>query len=97
MTEGEQLTGNPPPQPIHRAVRVRNVRDAKRLMTRILKQLQLDQISLEKGRAMAYVCSTFIRLHEGSELEDRIEKMENGMILDMEKRLAQLEREKSNA
>jgi phage anti-repressor protein len=56
--------------------------------------MQLDQISLEKGRAIAYIAGTFIRLHESGELEERIKNMENGMVLDLEKRLAILEKNK---
>ena len=59
-----------------RPVRVRTVRDARRLLARILKQLQLDEISESRAKTISYVANSFAKLYEVSELEERVTELE---------------------
>jgi hypothetical protein len=39
-------------------------------------QLQLEEISESKARAISYVANSYAKLYEVSELEERVEKLE---------------------
>ena len=76
----EQLSGNAkkdnPEKENLRPIRVRTVRDARRLLARILKQLQLEEISESRAKTISYVANSFAKLYEVSELEERVTELE---------------------
>lgn len=60
-----------------RPVRVQNVKDAERLLAKVLLQLQKGEISESMARAMAYVANSYAKMFEISEMEKRIETLES--------------------
>ena len=76
----EQLSGNAkkdnPEKENLRPIRVRTVRDARRLLARILKQLQVEEISESRAKTISYVANSFAKLYEVSELEERVTELE---------------------
>ena len=76
----ERLSGNAkkdePENENLRPIRVRTVRDARRLLARVLKQLQLEEISESRAKTISYVANSFAKLYEVSELEERVTELE---------------------
>ena len=76
----ERLSGNAkkdnPEKENLRPIRVRTVRDARRLLARILKQLQVEEISESRAKTISYVANSFAKLYEVSELEERVTELE---------------------
>ena len=59
-----------------RPIRIRSVKDARRLLARILKQLQLEEISENRAKTISYVANSYAKLYEVSELEERVSELE---------------------
>ncbi len=59
-----------------RPIRIRSVKDARRLLARILRQLQLGEISESKAKTISYVANSYAKLFEVSELEERVAELE---------------------
>ncbi len=59
-----------------RAVRVTSMKDAARLLARVLMQLQRGQISESRARSIGYVCNCYNEAFETSELGKRITELE---------------------
>jgi len=59
-----------------RPVKVRTLKDAKRLLSRIIIQLQAGTIKGQDAKDLCYLISTFIQLVRDYELEERIKKLE---------------------
>jgi hypothetical protein len=76
----ERLSGNAkkddPEKENLRPIRVRTVRDARRLLARIMKQLQLEEISESRAKTISYVANSYAKLYEVSELEERVTELE---------------------
>ena len=60
-----------------RPVRVQSIKDAERLLARVLLQLQKGEISESKARTMAYVANSYAKMFEVSEIEKRVEILES--------------------
>jgi len=73
--EIEQVNENPPGN----VVVVKTLKSARRLFTRLLSQIQADEIEPQKAKLLIYAISNYIPLYEKSELEDRIEYLENNI------------------
>lgn len=76
----EQLSGNAKKEDQEkkapRPIRIRTVKDARRLLTRVLRQLQLEEISESRAKTISYVANSFAKLYEVSELEERVTELE---------------------
>ena len=59
-----------------RPIRIRSVKDARRLLARVLKQLQLEKISESRAKTISYVANSYAKLYEVSELEERVTELE---------------------
>jgi hypothetical protein len=88
---GKALVLTPPPRPL-RPVRVRDLRSAKRLLSRLISQLQRAEVEPVYAKDLTYLLSVFIGLVRGSELEDRVRKLEAGLTEEVERRVAHLRR-----
>ena len=62
-------------------IRIRSVKDARRLLARVLKQLQLQQISESRAKTISYVANSYAKLFEVSELEERVEELEKSAAI----------------
>ena len=72
QTTGGSLTLTPGPRP----VRVRKLKDAKRLLSRLIVQLQAGTIAGQDAKDLCYLLSTFVQIVRDGELETRIERLE---------------------
>lgn len=63
-------------QAARRPIRVRSIHDAGRLLSRVLMQLQKDEISEAKAKSIGYVCNSYIKAFEMSDLESRLVELE---------------------
>jgi hypothetical protein len=88
---GKALILSPPPRAL-RPVRVRDLRGAKRLLSRLISQLQRGEVESAYAKDITYLLSVFIGLVRGHELEDRVRKLESGLTEEVERRAAQLRR-----
>ncbi len=59
-----------------RPVRVRSIKDASLLLSRVLMQLQKDEISENKARSISYVCNSYVKAFELSEIQSRLDDLE---------------------
>jgi hypothetical protein len=71
-TTGTELALTPPLRP----VKVRTLRDAKRLLSRTITQLQAGTVTGQAAKDLTYLLSVFVQLVRDYELEERIEKLE---------------------
>jgi hypothetical protein len=59
-----------------RPVRVTDLKGATRLLARVLFQLQKEDISESKAKTISYVCNSYIKAFELSEVEKRVLALE---------------------
>jgi hypothetical protein len=71
-TKGASLTLTPPLRP----VKVRSLKDAKRLLSRLIVQLQSGQVKGSDAKDLTYLLSVFLQLVRDHELEQRIKRIE---------------------
>jgi len=57
-------------------IKVNNVKTAKRLLSRLIYQLQAGDIHGQKAKDLCYLLSVYIQIFTQSELEDRINALE---------------------
>jgi uncharacterized protein YutE (UPF0331/DUF86 family) len=62
-----------------RATKLRKMADIRRLLARIINQLDADKITESKARGMGYLCNILRDVIECSELESRIALLEKQM------------------
>jgi len=74
-TPGKNLTLAPPLRP----VKVRSLKDAKRLLSRLIVQLQSGQVTGQAAKDLTYLLSVFLQLVRDHELEQRIKRIEQTM------------------
>lgn len=68
-----------------RPVMVRDVRTAKRLLGKIILQIQRGQILSETARLLTYCLSTYVSICKDHEFEDRLEEIEKQVLKRMKK------------
>lgn len=59
-----------------RGVRVRTLKDAKRLLSRLITQLQAGTIEGKNAKDLTYVLSVFVQVVKDSDIEERLTKLE---------------------
>jgi hypothetical protein len=67
--------------PLKYGVRIKNIRDARRLLTRIINLLLKDEIEVDRGRAVVYAASVLLTAFETEKLElveKRLNELEQG-------------------
>lgn len=57
-------------------IAVHNSRDARRLLSRVISEVQGDEIDLAKAKGIAYLLQVYIGIERETELEERIQKLE---------------------
>ena len=57
-------------------IRLYNLKDAKRQYSRIFNELYHDQLEHNKARTLIYVLNSFVRSLELSEIEKRLQALE---------------------
>lgn len=62
--------------PQMRPIMVRTVKNASRLMGRVLFLIQKNEIDPEQARLLIYGCSKFVEIKKTGELETRLDEME---------------------
>ena len=65
--------------PERRSVRIKSVKDCKRLLARIILEYQDDKISENKARTLTYVISKYVDIEKAEKLDeiiDRLDKLE---------------------
>ena len=60
-------------------IRVKNLKDAKKLISRLLVAFQREEIDGRNAKDLAYLLSVFIQICKDVELEDRLTKLENNI------------------
>lgn len=65
-------------------IQIRSIKDCRRLLSRIIRQYQLDEIDEKKSKTLAYLCTQYAHLFE-------VEKIEQ-----IEERIAEIEKVKHN-
>jgi hypothetical protein len=73
---GKAVIKTLPPAKTLSPVQVHNVQGAKRLLSRIITQLQKDEIEDKKAKSIAYLLQVYVTIHRDSETEDRIRALE---------------------
>ena len=57
-------------------IRVRNLRDAKKLLSRLLVSFQRGEVEGREAKDLAYLLSVFVQVVKDAELEKRIDRLE---------------------
>ena len=58
------------------AKRFNTLSDCKRFLARVANDLNDDQVTADKARALGYIVSIMAKVLEGSDFEARLEKLE---------------------
>lgn len=72
LVEGKEIKSTPTPTPI----RVTNLRAAKRLLSRLIYQLQSGEIQGTTAKDLTYLLSVFVNIFKQMELEERLNLLE---------------------
>lgn len=70
MYEVKNLSDNPAP------IKVLSAKHAKRLLSRLIYQLQTKEVTGQDAKDIAYLLSIYIQIFNQMELEERIKKLE---------------------
>lgn len=70
MYEVKNLTDTPAP------IKVLSAKHAKRLLSRLIYQLQTKEVTGQDAKDIAYLLSIYIQIFNQMELEERIKKLE---------------------
>lgn len=73
----KKLNEKPKKEQYVRRLNLKNLSDARRLIARIIKQVQNNEISVEKAKALGYLVNVFNGTYEKSELENRINEIKD--------------------
>jgi hypothetical protein len=65
------------PSLAERPIRIRTLRDARRLMGRIIVAFQRGEIGGRDAKDLAYLISVYVQVAKNADLEDRIINLEN--------------------
>ena len=65
-----------PPPVLERPVRVNNVKQAKKLLSKLIYGLQTGEIEGRKAKDLTYLLSVFISIVRETETEERITELE---------------------
>ena len=68
--KGKEFTKRLPPVEVH------NVRGAKRLLSRLITQLQNDEVEDRKAKSICYLLQVYVTIHKETETEERIAELE---------------------
>ena len=69
----KRKTGDPPPA---LEKEIRNVKDARRLLSRIISEFRAGKIEGTDAKTMAYLLSVYVQITKDTELEERILQLE---------------------
>jgi len=72
IVEAKGIKSTPTPKPI----KVTNLRAAKRLLSRLIYQLQSGEIQGTTAKDLTYLLSVFVNLFKQMEFEQRLEMLE---------------------
>ena len=70
---------NTPPSLKEKPIRVRNLKDAKKLIGRLLVAFQREEIDGRNAKDLAYLLTVFIQIVKDVELDERLTKLENNI------------------
>ncbi len=62
-------------------IRVKNLKDAKKLLSRLLVSFQREEVDSRQAKDLAYLISVFIQAVKDAELEERIKVLEDKTFL----------------
>ena len=57
-------------------IKVKNLRDAKKLLARILVAFQRDELAVRQAKDLAYLLSVYVSIVKDSDLEERLRILE---------------------
>jgi hypothetical protein len=55
---------------------VKNVKDARRLLSRLISEFRAGEIQGTDAKTMCYLLSTYVQITKDTELEERIKRLE---------------------
>ncbi len=74
--ENEPVSTTLPPMP-GRPVRVTKLRDAQRLLSRLITEFQIGNIDSRWAKDLCYLLSTFVQVTKDAEIEARMTELEH--------------------
>jgi hypothetical protein len=77
IAKSEVSKGCPPMFP--RPIRITKAKDAKRLLSRMIYQLQTGEIEGRQAKDMTYLLVAFIQIEKEIVLEDRVKQIEQAL------------------
>ena len=73
--ENEAVSAPLPPMP-GRPVRVTKLKDAQRLLSRLITEFQLGNVESRWAKDLCYLVSTFVQVAKESDFEERLRQLE---------------------
>ena len=68
-----------------RPINVHSVSDAKRLLSRIIREVQNDTMTGKKATSLTYLLTTFVQIAKQSEFDARLEGIEKKLSIELSK------------
>lgn len=75
----EQKRDAPPPV-LERPVKVNNVKQAKKLLSKLIYGLQTGEIEGRKAKDLTYLLSVFITIVKETEFDERLKELEKKLL-----------------
>ena len=70
-----------PPPVLERPVRVNNVKQAKKLLSKLIYGLQTGEIDSRKAKDLTYLLSVFITVVKETEFDERLKALESKLSI----------------
>ena len=72
---------NAPPLVLERPVKVNNVKQAKKLLSKLIYGLQTGEIDSRKAKDLTYLLSVFITVVKETEFDERLKALESKLSI----------------
>jgi hypothetical protein len=59
-----------------KAIKINKVRDARRLLSKLIYEFQTGEVTSEKAKTLSYLLNIYIQIFKVSEFETKIEEIE---------------------
>lgn len=76
VSENSPYAANIQPLPVEKIVDVRNIKTALRMLSKVIRQLQLGTINDTRAKTLIYALVSYKDIYRESEFEERIKKIE---------------------
>ncbi len=76
VNEKNRITGGYPPSVLKKPIRLTKLRDAQRLLSRLITEFQTGSVDSQWAKSLCYLVISYVQVARDVEMEARIEDLE---------------------